>query len=68
MCSNYTITDFKLKLIINGNKQERMINKEPFEGPVGHYCIARSPTKYVFMLVKYCMLVSDLPKKQSKSI
>ena len=33
--SNYTSTDFDLKFIINGNKQERMISKELFEGPVG---------------------------------
>jgi len=33
--SYYTNTDFNLKLIINGNKQERMIIKELFEGPVG---------------------------------
>jgi len=35
--SSYTNTDFNLKLIINGNKQERMIIKELFEGPVGDY-------------------------------
>ena len=33
--SNYTSTDLNMKLIINGNKQERMIIKELFEGPVG---------------------------------
>jgi len=42
---NYTNTDFNLKLIINGSKQEHMIIKELFEGPVGDYCIARNTIK-----------------------
>ena len=46
-------TDFNLKLIINGNKQERMIIKELFEGPVGDYCIARNTIK--------CLVIVALP-------
>jgi len=38
----------KVKLIINGNKQELMIIKELFEGPVGDYCIARNTIKCLF--------------------
>ena len=48
--SNYTNTDFNLKIIINGNKQERMIIKERFEGPEGDYCIARNTVKCLFSL------------------
>jgi len=32
----------KVELIINGIKQELMIIKERFEGPVGDYCMDRS--------------------------
>ena len=32
---------------MNGNKQELMIIKELFEGPVGDYCIARNTVKLV---------------------
>jgi len=35
----------KVKIIINGNKQELMIIKELFEGPVGDCCIARNTIK-----------------------
>jgi len=35
----------KVVLIINGNKQELMIIKELFKGPVGDYCIARNTIK-----------------------
>ena len=37
--------------IINDIKQELMINKELFEGPVGDYCIARNTVKC--LLFKY---------------
>jgi len=43
--SNYINTDLNLKKTINGNKQERMIIKKLFEGPVGDYCIARNTIK-----------------------
>jgi len=46
--SNYTNTDFNLKLLINGNKQECMIIKEIFEGPVREYGIARITIKRLF--------------------
>jgi len=36
------------ELIINSNKQELMIIKELFEGPVGDYCIARNTIKCLF--------------------
>jgi len=36
------------ELIINGNKEELMIFKELFEGPVGDYCIAHHTIKYFF--------------------
>jgi len=39
------------ELIINGNKQELMIIKELFEGPVGDYCIARNTIKCLFTVV-----------------
>ena len=35
----------KVVLIINGNKQELMIIKELFEGPVVDYSIARNTIK-----------------------
>jgi len=35
--------------IINDNKQELMINKDVFEGPVGDYCIARNTIKCLFL-------------------
>ena len=35
----------KVKLIINGNKQELMIIQELFEGPEGDYCNARNTIK-----------------------
>ena len=35
----------KVELIINSNKQELMIIKELFEGPVGDYCIAHNTIK-----------------------
>ena len=38
----------KVELIINGNKQELMIIKEHFEGPVGDYGIARNTIKCLF--------------------
>ena len=38
----------KVDLIINDNKQELMIIKELFEGPVGDYCIARNTIKCLF--------------------
>ena len=41
----------KVELIINGNKQELMIIKDIFEGPVGDYCIARNTIKCLL-----CML------------
>jgi len=34
---------------VNGKKQELMIIKELFEGPVGDYCIARNTIKYLFI-------------------
>jgi len=36
----------------NGNKQELMIIKALFEGPVGDYCIARNTIKCLF-IIKY---------------
>jgi len=39
----------KVELITNGNKQELMIVKELFEGPVGDYCIARNTIKCLLM-------------------
>ena len=36
------------ELIINGNKQELMIIKGLFEGPVGENCIARNTIKCLF--------------------
>ena len=35
--------------IVNGKKQELMIIKELFEGPVGDYCIARNTIKCLFI-------------------
>jgi len=43
----------KVKWIINGNKQELMIIKERFEGPVGDYSIARNPIKCLFHYIFY---------------
>ena len=40
----------KVDLIINDNKQELMIIKELFEGPVGDYCIARNTIKCLSLL------------------
>ena len=40
----------KVELIINGNKQELMIIKELFEGPVGDYCSARNSIKCLFIM------------------
>ena len=54
--SNYTNTDFNLKLIINGNKQEEMIIKELVEGPVGDYCVAAILSNACFFIqyiIKY---------------
>jgi len=34
------VFNLDVELIINDNKQELMIIKELFEGPVGDYCIA----------------------------
>ena len=48
--SNYTNTDFNLNLIINANKQERIIIKDFFEGPVWNYCISRNAIKCLFYL------------------
>ena len=46
----------KFELIINGNKQELMIFKELFEGPVGDYGIARNTMKCLFICVStYCV-------------
>ena len=36
--------------IIDGKKQELMIIKELFEGPVGDYCIARNTIKCLFLI------------------
>jgi len=43
----------KVELIVNGNKQELMIIKELFEGPVGDYCIARNTIKCLFTFIAY---------------
>jgi len=40
----------KVELIINGNKQELMIIKELFVGPVGDYCIAHNTIKCLFIM------------------
>ena len=48
--SNYTNTDFNLKLIINGNKQCIRI-KELFEGLVGDSCIARNTAELRYVEV-----------------
>jgi len=40
--------NFVTEMIINGNKQELMIIKELFEGPVGDYCFARNTIKCLF--------------------
>ena len=52
--SNYTNTDFNLKLFKNGNKHKRMIIKELFEGPVGDYCIARNTIKKQTTCTRAC--------------
>ena len=38
---------------MNGNKQELMIIKELFEGPVGDYCIARNTIKCLLYIILY---------------
>jgi len=38
----------RVELILHGKKQELMIVKELFEGPVGDCCIARNTIKCVF--------------------
>jgi len=38
----------KVELIINGNKQELILIKEHYEGPVGDYGIARNTIKCLF--------------------
>ena len=40
----------KVDLIINDNKQELMIIKELFEGPVGDYCIASNTIKCLLFI------------------
>jgi len=40
----------KVDLIINDNKQELMIIKELFEGPVGNYYIARNTIKCLLVI------------------
>ena len=42
----------KVELIINDNKQELMIIKELFEGPVGDYCIARNTIKCLLFMFR----------------
>jgi len=51
--SNYINTDFNLKwiILVNGNKQERMIIKEHFEGLVVDYFIARNTIKCLFYIL-----------------
>jgi len=40
--------NYSTERIINGKKQELVIIKELFEGPVGDYCIARNTIKCLF--------------------
>ena len=47
----------KVDLIINDNKQELMIIKELFEGPVADYCIARNTIKCLLFYDIYTGLV-----------
>jgi len=42
------IYNYLTERIINGKKQELMIFKELFEGPVGDYCIASNTMKCLF--------------------
>jgi len=42
--------NFLTERIIDGKKQELMIIKELFEGPVGDYCIARNTIKCLFLI------------------
>jgi len=43
----------KVELIINGKKQELIIIKELFGGPVGDYCIACNTIKCMLSLTVY---------------
>jgi len=49
----------KVELIINGNKQELMIIKELFEGPVGDYRIDRNTIKCLLLLVLYFITIYE---------
>jgi len=54
------VFSLKVEIIINSNKQELMIIKELFKGPVGDYCIARNTFECLFSLVGLliCLLLS----------